>query len=1588
MILRPITPTPGTWHTDDLLIRLANGESIGTDSSPTSAPRFTDRTGAANVDYGRPTLALVANDSERYERNLVLRSTTYKDDDLVAFGARTRSFWALDALIGRKTNRNHDWASFREAVLDGEATASATDLSLSNLTTDTLWTILTIVHERNLDSEVELELLRAIASRVIGGAAIRKQTIPLLVERLLQAGLGEEAQALLPKVPSDLWLRHALSVELRHPRFGGSYEAMFRVLNQTYRQLALEGVELTGKEGVPPFHQLKAVPQSSADNGPLVTVIMTCWNPGIEIFTAVRSIVDQTYQNWELIITDDASPEDVNEVLAELAALDSRIRIVRNEVNGGTYVRRNEAIQLARGEFVTMQDSDDWAHPRRLEIQALDLVRNPLRLANVVNALRMTEQLSVVSRRGARLFLAEPALMFRREAVVNAIGYYDSIRKSADTEYRKRLQAVTKREIPVLLPGAPLQIMLADEGSLSGADFGTNIWNHPDRLIYWSATRRYLQRIEAGEQDPYLPFPLPERAFHAPRRWTGQSGERERFDIIVVLDGREFDARNGFHANVIEELKAAAGSGLRVAVVQSDALVGPRKMTFFSPDFQALVDTGIVERVGSEDDIEADLVIVRHASAAQAHPLQRWATVAQRVVIIEDATAGDVRGSTIAKPDVIETVTSWFDVEPEWAVAPPTLPVPTISAVSVVGGDLRLTIETNTPSLVQKIRISDGEHEHELGPKTAGPLAVTATAKLGSDPAGVWTVSVVYDAGEGRSVARACAPNAQTVIWNKPDRIVVQTPEGALHVLGSVATENAPAAGAFIAGHAHAEIARAAVVGEQVELTVVGGNTKSLAAVYALREVDNAVVRRREFASATSADGMKVWRRPLSKFAGSGWQLIGSFRTPLGRVEYPLSFAETVVLEGNDNWLPQTRAGGRLFVGTPQPARVVRAVRKVSKAIESRLQKLPALAALATQKTVRSSGESSATPQARLHFDPQYGVPRIQTTPTVSVIMPVYNVEPYLDTAISSVLEQDFSDLELILIDDASTDNGRKILAKYWRKDPRVRVFGLDHNTLGGAGVPSNIGIRAARGEFIAFADSDDYVTQTGLARMVALAEEHEAEVVIGDFLNFSDKATEGERAYDHAAWNEFPLDTPISAFTHPDLFRLSPVPWRKLYRRDFMQANGILYPEGDYFYEDNPLHWFVLSRAQRVVACNEVISYHRQEREGQTMGAHAYKLGAFVSHANTVLNFISESTDERRDVLFEAFFTYLDRGNWTVKAQTQPVAAELIRRGLGDLYERAMIAAPTAPVPPLVRSRLATFKSAYPDLDLTIVIPVFNSADLISQTLDSVLTLPGLRFNVLVVDDGSTDESLSILREYEENFANVHVFAQGNRGAGRARNSIIPLCTGRYTYFLDADDVIDADALALAVAQADAEAADLMFVSYRIDFVDEGRSQPMFGNDREIWSVLPELTQNDQRQALLAQLVNYPWNRVIRTSLLHDANIFFGATIVHNDVLFHWHTIVSAQNISYLDVEVCAHRRFATRAQVTNINDGRRMAVLEALRSTHERISVLDGYVNVRAEWQKFALHLLEWAEDRIPASLRAEYGVRRKELTSSFQG
>lgn len=169
----------------------------------------------------------------------------------------------------------------------------------------------------------------------------------------------------------------------------------------------------------------------------------------------------------------------------------------------------------------------------------------------------------------------------------------------------------------------------------------------------------------------------------------------------------------------------------------------------------------------------------------------------------------------------------------------------------------------------------------------------------------------------------------------------------------------------------------------------------------------------------------------------------------------------------------------------------------------------------------------------------------------ISVIVPVYNVEAYLPQCAESILTQDYKDLEVIFIDDGSTDRSGEICDRYAAADSRVRVI---HQKNGGAAAAKNAGLRIATGKYLSFVDSDDYLEPKVYALMRSTLEENHADAVEFSFREVYRSRTEEQRLPDEVLEGEayllrFPKDFSCALL------------WNKLYLRELF--DGVFFEEG-----------------------------------------------------------------------------------------------------------------------------------------------------------------------------------------------------------------------------------------------------------------------------------------------------------------------------------------------------------------------------------------------------------------------------------------
>jgi CDP-glycerol glycerophosphotransferase len=182
----------------------------------------------------------------------------------------------------------------------------------------------------------------------------------------------------------------------------------------------------------------------------------------------------------------------------------------------------------------------------------------------------------------------------------------------------------------------------------------------------------------------------------------------------------------------------------------------------------------------------------------------------------------------------------------------------------------------------------------------------------------------------------------------------------------------------------------------------------------------------------------------------------------------------------------------------------------------------------------------------------------------ISVVVPIYNVEPYLRECLDSIARQTYRDLEIVMVDDGSTDGGPAIAGEFARDDPRFRLLSQANQGLGAA---RNTGIDDARGEFLAFVDSDDVLPGDALERLIGALDRTGSDFATGNVHRLSMAGTRQARFLSHA-FTRTVMETHI---TRRRALITDRTVWNKLWRRSFWDAQGYRFATG-VFNEDIPI--------------------------------------------------------------------------------------------------------------------------------------------------------------------------------------------------------------------------------------------------------------------------------------------------------------------------------------------------------------------------------------------------------------------------------
>lgn len=396
----------------------------------------------------------------------------------------------------------------------------------------------------------------------------------------------------------------------------------------------------------------------------------------------------------------------------------------------------------------------------------------------------------------------------------------------------------------------------------------------------------------------------------------------------------------------------------------------------------------------------------------------------------------------------------------------------------------------------------------------------------------------------------------------------------------------------------------------------------------------------------------------------------------------------------------------------------------------------------------------------------------------VSIIVPVYNVEPYLRQCLDSILGQTFTNFEVLLVNDGSPDSSGDICREYVEKDSRFHYFEKEN---GGLSDARNYGIERAQGEYLTFIDSDDFVNEKHLENLFLASRLSNADITIGGFSRF-------ENGTFWLYQDDFSSDSLVSftsaqAIQHLDSMFDVPflnfsVVWGKLFKRDLFKELRFQYGK---YAEDQFIIWKLYLKARSIYTFNVDSYVYRINNTGMS-SVFSLKHLDYIDALEERIKFTKDIDGIDIGLSFNMYRYVLKRNLDQLEEHQFLDEASQIRRKL-ELAEREEY--------PFLFEESYSDMGGYEEL-ISIIVPIYNVEKYLRICLDSIEHQTYSNIEVLLINDGSPDASGEICQEYVARDSRFHYFEKENGGLSDTRNYGIARAKGKFLTFIDSDDWVE----------------------------------------------------------------------------------------------------------------------------------------------------------------------------------------------------
>lgn len=535
--------------------------------------------------------------------------------------------------------------------------------------------------------------------------------------------------------------------------------------------------------------------------------------------------------------------------------------------------------------------------------------------------------------------------------------------------------------------------------------------------------------------------------------------------------------------------------------------------------------------------------------------------------------------------------------------------------------------------------------------------------------------------------------------------------------------------------------------------------------------------------------------------------------------------------------------------------------------------------------------------------------------PIVSVIMPVYNGETYLRQCLDSVVNQTLKEIEIICVDDGSSDRSVEILKEYAAKDERVMVL---QQANAGAGAARNNGLSKASGKYLSFLDSDDFFETDMLEKAVEKIAADRADFVVFRCDHYLNDTNTFKKAAYTLKKQTLPPYMPFNFRQITDNVFKAFVGWAwdKVYDREFVMKHNLKFQE-QRTSNDMLFVFSALVLAKRITCLDEVLAHQRRNNGESLSNTREKSWFCFYNALKALRDVLKEKglyEELKKDFVNYAVHFSL----WNLNTITGECYEKLYTKLHEEWFEELEVTGHDedyfynkTEYKQLADILRYDFKEY--NTKLSVVIPVYNAEKYIRQCLDSILTKQKIALEVICVDDCSTDGTPAVLKEYQDKYENVTVIRnETNLYAGTCRNKGLMAAKGQYVHFLDSDDYVVDNAYEKLYTLA--KENDLDWVKTTSEGFDDETGEtvenPRYSMEKMYEGFFGTLLDFQHfPKKFMDYMAVVPWNGIYKRHFLLEKNIRFNSLFCVNDRSFFVDTCVKGERMMIAREKIVRHR-------------------------------------------------------------------------------